>query len=243
MNVSLSAVDSDRFGVRIARAVIITSPDLSAALDFCRAQAVQMLITRCPVAAIGTVQAMEGAGFRLMDTLLYFQRDLARDPLPTDAANAVTLRAANADDADTLASIARRAFAGYLSHYHADMRLDRAACDAAYTDWARNSVLKSGVADRVLLAEDAAGIPLGFLTLRRLNSAETDGPLFAVTPEAQGQGVGRALMLAGLRWSQEQGAARMIMSTQVTNTQSPRVWMRLGFVPHSAEYTFHKWFE
>ncbi len=50
--------------------------------------------------------------------------------------------------------MAAAAFAGYVGHYHNDARLDRAAADATYPDWARRSVTEAGVADRVWVVED-----------------------------------------------------------------------------------------
>lgn len=248
--VSRAPLDEKRFGVPAAKASIATPDDLAHALEFCRAEGVRFLIARCPVEAISSAQAMEDAGFRLMDTLIYYRRDLRREsgahsdsPRQNADGSAITIRAANVADAEAVQQIAAGAFSGYLSHYHADPRLRREDCDAVYQEWALNSVLSPQVADAVLIAEDGRQNALGFLTLRKLSETETDGPLFAAAPQAQGRGVGKALMMHGLRWSAEQNADFMLMSTQVTNTRSPKIWVSLGFAPHHAEYTFHKWFD
>jgi ribosomal protein S18 acetylase RimI-like enzyme len=115
-------------------------------------------------------------------------------------------------------------------------------CDAVYTSWARASVLSRAVADEVLVAE-VAGEVAGFLTLKFATPEVGEGPLYGVAADHQGQGLGRALMAHGLRWLQARGAAWMQMSTQVTNTRSQRIWLRLGFEPSHSSYTFHRWFD
>ena len=104
------------------------------------------------------------------------------------------------------------------------------------------SVLNPAVADAVLVAGWNGQIA-GFLSLKKTGPDAAEGPLIAVAAQYRRQGVARALMLAGLRWCQEQGLARMVMSTQLSNTSSQRVWVRLGFVPRDAVHTFHLWFD
>jgi len=50
-----------------------------------------------------------------------------------------------------------------------------------------------------------------------------EGVLFAVAPEAQGTGVGRSLMVEGLKWCKDQNAREMVISTQVTNVAVQKV--------------------
>ncbi|MBZ0288565.1 MAG: GNAT family N-acetyltransferase, partial [Anaerolineae bacterium] len=64
-----------------------------------------------------------------------------------------------------------------------------------------------------------------------------------VDPALQGKGVGRGLMIGALLWFEARGIAKMLISTQVTNVASQKVWVRLGFEPSHAFYTFHKWFD
>jgi ribosomal protein S18 acetylase RimI-like enzyme len=216
----------------------VTAAELADILDACRAERVVFLIARCPVEDLKAAQAMEAAGFRLTDTLLYFARDLTY-PLPL--LEDILPRPVRLVEADAVGQIAAAAFHGYLSHYHADSRLDPHQCDGVYQEWAYNSCV-SAAADTVLVTEHDGAIS-GFITLRRLNADEGDGPLYAVHPARQGRGIGRALMIAGMRWLAEAGVRRMTMSTQVTNRVSQKLWSRLGFEASSAVYTFHKWFD
>ncbi len=231
-----------RFGVRVALLDAIHADILEAVMEHCRAERVRLLITRCATADLPSVHALESAGFHLMDTLVYYRRSLRIDvPLPL-VEHSASVRSATKDDADRVEAIAAAAFGGYSSHFHADPRLDRAMCDAVYTSWARASVLSRDLADEVLVAE-MNGTVAGFLTLKFASPETGEGPLIGVAPEFQGLGLGRVLMLKGLDWFQTRGATWMQMSTQVTNTRSQRVWVRLGFEPIHSLYTFHHWFE
>jgi GNAT superfamily N-acetyltransferase len=238
--VALSPLDQSRFGIRIARAMKITSAIVPEIMEFCRAERVQMLIARCSTQDLPTAQSLERLGFSLMDTLVYFRRDLERRPLPPK--REIPIRSASHEDAGIVTQIASQAFQGYDGHYHADARLDRTACDELYTDWAGRSCLQKDVADEVLIATPL-GEPLGFLTLKDLGTGEADGRLFAVAPRAQGHGIGQALLIAGLHWCRECGLRGMIISTQITNLASQGSWVRVGFSPHQSFYTFHKWFD
>jgi GNAT superfamily N-acetyltransferase len=235
---SRSPLDEQRFNLRVARAANVTWAAIRDMMDFCRREQIELLVARCPVDELDAVHAMEAAGFLLMDTLLYYARDLCTEIPPLSGK--IKVRPAQAGDEQAVAQIAAQAFRGYVSHYHADPRLDRSACDDIYVDWAARSFRREA-ASELLVAEDNCRV-LGFISLKILSPDEVDGPLFAVLPEAQGQGVGRALMTAALHWCQQQGAQWMLISTQVTNRASQTVWMRLGFSPHQAYYTFHRWF-
>lgn len=240
-NIRLSTIDEERFGVRTARVESVTRNQLPAIDEFCRSNAVKFLIARCDAAELQTVQAMEAQDFLLMDTLVYFVRPIASAPIPP-IADSIIVRPVRDDEADTVGALAAKAFRGYGGHYHADSRLDRDDCDAVYQSWAYRSCVSRAVADNVLVAEQQ-GRAVGFTTLRIHNPDEGEVPLYGVDPSLQGQGIGRSLIIGALRWFEAEDVAKMLISTQVTNVASQKVWVRLGFEPSHAYYTFHKWFD
>ena len=240
-HVSLSPLDEARFGVRSARTPFVTRDSLPDVLTFCHDHEVEFLVARCPTTEISTAQALEHVGFLLMDTLVYYSRDLLGLPLPTDTGT-VPIRPVRAGDELGVERVATSSFRLYGGHYHADSRLDRAQCDAAYVSWAVRSCTVPGVADAVLVAE-LAGEVVGFGTLQLNSADEGEGLLFGVSAAAQGHGIYRSIMIDSLAWFKEHGASRMIISTQITNMASQKVWSRLGFEPRFSYYTFHKWFE
>ena len=52
----------------------------------------------------------------------------------------------------------------------------------------------------------------------------------AVHPDHQGEGIGRSLVRASLRWGQKHGASSMLLNTQPENTAAARLYMSEGFV-------------
>lgn len=238
--VQLSAIDSERFDIVVARAHSVTPENLQAILDHCAANQVKMLIARCDINDIRSVHAMEQSGFLLMDTLLYYRRDLYKTPIPTH--QGYNVRAVTANDQDQVRLTAAEAFRDYFGHYHADPRLDRLKCDEIYSSWAERAVQDRAVADEVLVA-DREGEILGLAVLRLNNAKEADALLFAVAPRAQRQGVYRSLLSSCLQWALSQGREQLVSSTQITNVASQKSWTRVGFEFSHAFYTFHKWFD
>lgn len=239
--VDLSPLDRARFGVVTGKADDVTAGDVPAVLDSCRDLGVELAIVRCATAELAAVHLLEDAGFRLMDTLLLFARDLRAPALPEpDQAASVRVRSGSADDADAVARVAALAFHGYAGHYHADPRLDPAACDALYEDWARRSLTVPGTADAVLVAE-MDGTVAGFSTIS-VTGTDARGDLDAVNPDHQRRGAYRELSIARMRWSLERGCERTLVSTQVTNRAAQAGMAGLGFRPLSSSYTMHRWF-
>jgi len=234
-----SQIDSDRFGVRVARALVVPE-NLPRVLDFCAAEKIDLIIARCSTNDLVAAQNMEMHGFALMDTLVYYRFDLLKRAIPED--KGLLVRTLQPEDKEQVRSVAKEAFKGYLGHYHADRRLDRRKCDETYASWAERSCIAKSAADEVLVAEHNGEVA-GFATLRLNSPQEVEGLLFAVAPGWQGRGVCGSFMIHSLRWAASQGAQRMVISTQVTNVSMQKVWCRVGFEPSHSYYTFHKWFD
>lgn len=241
MNIVLSPIDQERFGVVIAKSNIVPGVDLGALLAWNRVHAVRMLIARCDTSHIALVHEMERESFELMDTLVYFQRNvfgLTRVALPPG----LQWRMAEAGDADHVERCALAAFKGYMGHYHADSRLDPADADLVYSSWAASSCRSRGVADAVFLMCQQKRI-CAFLTLKRHDAEHAEIVLNAVDPSMQGHGLYSALVGLANNWCVEQKVARLLVSTQINNTAPQKVWCRHGFEPSKSIYTFHKWFD
>jgi len=226
-----SDVDSARFGVPIARSYAASVVDVSGIAEEARASGVAMVIVRSPANDLAVAQALETAGARLCDTLVHYARALDR-PIPEQPR---PVRPAGPDDTAEITAIAESAFAGYQGHYHADPRLDRAAADAGYVDWARRSMADGDV----LVIEDGGAIA-GFLSMER-RETETEIVLNGIRPDAQGRGLYPALVIGALRQAAQLHAPRCVVSTQVSNMPAQKVWIRLGFEPTHAVHTFHLW--
>lgn len=241
MPIELNALERARFGVVAAH---VRDPAASvAALDAAAAaEGVQMLTLRIDCGDHARIHAAEAGGFRLMDTIVYHERNLSLAPLPVVPAPEVTIRPAQTDDAAAVAEVARASFRDYLGHFHADPRLDSAAADAAYVEWARNGVLRQSDIQpaRVLLCGERLA---GFLTLRRNSVVEHEIVLNAVHPNFQRRGLYQRLLGDALATAHAAGAVRIIISTQLNNFAVQRAWAKHGFRVTRALHTFHKWYD
>lgn len=239
--VCISDIDEERFGIRTAKSFNVTANNLEKIKVFCHDNNVKMLIARCPTNDFSAVHAMEREGFLLMDTLVYYFRDLTNIQLPLDTGK-VMIRQLRSGEVDEIGAVAADAFRGYFGHYHADERLDNSKCDEVYISWAVNSCVSHDFADEVLVA-DLDGRVVGFATLRIRGSGESEGVLFCVDSSAQGLKIYRSFIIRGLEWSVSKGMRSMVVKTQLINIAVQKVWIRLGFEISGSYYTFHKWFD
>lgn len=234
-SVELSALDGHRFGVAIARTEGVTEADVAGVIQRCRELGAQMLIARCAVGDLAAVQALEAAGFRLMDAQVTYVGPATRvesDP---------RLRELGTGDVDAIVDIAARSFTGYAGHYHADSRLAADAANAVYPSWAERCC--SGIAaERVVVAE-VHGQVVGFSAFARAGEGEGRLVLGAVVPEARGQRLYAAMAMYGRAWCQRVALARLTAITQTSNFAAQQSWIRAGMLPRDASYTFHGWLD
>lgn len=241
MPIELNDLESKRFGVIAARVAKPSAPleDIDRAAD---KSGVEMLTIRIDASDLPRVHALEESGYRLMDTLVYYRRSLDRCPNAFVPRVDTTLRLATAQDGAAVAQVARAAFSDYVGHYHADPRIDKASADAAYVEWAAQSIVRNTGDTPVLVAEQDQEKIIGFLSLRRNNETEFEIVLNAVHPDNHGNGLYTALVTEAVRVASKSGASLIVVSTQINNYAVQSVWTRLGFVHYRSLYTFHKWY-
>ena len=191
LEIILSPLEEIRFGIKTARTTNLTLTNLSQSMEFCQNHAVQLLIARCQADQLDVVHEMERTGFILTDTLVYYVRNLTKSPLPK-LDPSIVIRAMAIGENDQVQDIAREAFSNYISHYHADERLDRKQCDDTYRDWARKACNNRDDAHEVLVALREGKI-LAFATLRMNDHHQGEGVLFGVHPSARDLAFTRSL--------------------------------------------------
>jgi acetyltransferase (GNAT) family protein len=238
--IALSSLDTNRFGVCTARADALTGDGLANALDFCGSQGVELLIGRCSVEDRATVHALQAAGFVLMDTLVYYRRDLARSPV-TDPGDG-RIRLLRAGEEEQVEAIARECFRDYGGHYHADPRLDRSACTEVYASWARSTCDRRGDSRFVLVVDDGDNV-VAFSSFSQNSADEGELVLGAVSQRARGSGLYRLLTQAGMHRLQSSAASRFVTSTYLGNWSAQASWAAAGLSPYAAYHTFHRWFD
>ena len=231
-----SALDSQRFGIRVFRAGPDNVEAVAELMQFARSGDVDLLILRCPVAAVAAAQELERAGCFLADTLVYY-----RGPTSGFTASPTLpgcIRLGQEADRAALEGIARASFTGFFGHYHADPRLDPVAATEGYVQWASSAL--DDAASLVLVSETGGRLS-GVLTAKKLNAKTWEILLNGVAPEFQRRGIYAALFReVGCR-ARLQGASEVLVSTQLANLAPQKVWTRAGLELDHALYTFHWW--
>jgi GNAT superfamily N-acetyltransferase len=231
LSVALSPLDSERFGVTVARANEVAASDLPALLEFCERHEVELLIARCDGADLDALRALTAAGLVALDAQIVFTG------LP-EAARDSRFRPATAADREAIASLARVSFERYAGHYQADPRLDAGTCVEGYVDWALRG-LAGDAADVVFVAE-IDGELAAFATVE-LREDGVIVHLVGVAELAQGNGLHTGVLRHAMAWAEERGASAMIAITSHNNLSAQHNFIRLGLRPVASTMTFHGW--
>jgi len=235
--VGLAALESERFGIKVARAPGATRENLGEILEFCRKHKMEFLVARCAGDDIPAARALEDAGARLADTQLHYYR--RPFPLP-ERDRRIEIRPVEPGEKETLAAVARAAFRDYRGHFQQDPAL-AGICPAAelYSSWALDSLARRGADGEVWLAR-REGKPIAFACARRLGPEDSDLTLGGGIPSSRWRGKAiRELILEGLAWSGERGCRRVRGCVLISNLAIQRILAGLSYRPERAFHTFH----
>ena len=241
--IALSQLDSDRFGIRVARCEVTTRKDLQEAVDQCDADSVRLLIVRTTTDSLDCVTALQQKQALLTDTLLGFRLDLKGSTLSGDrhAHDSLQIRLGTAVDAVVVRNLASEIFAGYPNHYRNDPRLDAGVVAQIYPSWAER-VTSQQLASEPVMIGSAQGVELALGVMKSSDRDLTmDVALFGVVPAAAGKRVGATFLSTMLAHARDSGMHAATYYTQVTNLAAQRMVVRAGFLPHGSQYTFHYW--
>lgn len=232
--------DSQFFGVRIARLDQHTLSDAAwpAIAEWCNAQHIDCLYFLSNADDSESIRAAEQAGFHCVDIRLTFADESARRQAASLLQpEGVVLRDFIEDDLPSLQAIARISYRD--TRFYADPHFEEARCDALYETWIEKSC--HGRDDAVIVAEINRR-PAGFITCS-VHDGEGVIGLVGVAPTVRGRSVGRLLVEAAQGWFQSRDVARTLVVTQGRNIAAQRLYQRCGFLTHSAELWFHRWFD
>jgi ribosomal protein S18 acetylase RimI-like enzyme len=171
----------------------------------------------------------------------YMRRDLGEPLPPGDVAlpAGVRLRAVRRDELQAAAEIVYRSHAG-SADAALNLTYSTPATCRAFVD---TLVVRSGCGrfdpEASRIAEGPWG-PVGVLIASRLSRATGHVCQVSVAPEAQGRGLGAALVTAALRALREQGLASATLSVTVGNARAHRLYGLLGFRVQR-EFAAHAW--
>ena len=231
--------DSEFFGIRIARldGDRLCPDEVEKANRWCAAERIDCLYfladSRCP----DTVATAEGNGFGLKDLRITYEwkSSLGARGIQPHIGERVKVRAFSEPDLDRLIEIARVAHTD--SRFFFDRRFPRERAAALYEIWIR----KGCASDHVIVGEAETG-PAGYLSCHLSSERVGSIGLAAVDARFHGQGIGRAMMEAALRWFREKGVTDLSVVTQGRNVAAHRFYQSAGFLTKSIESWYHKWF-
>jgi dTDP-4-amino-4,6-dideoxy-D-galactose acyltransferase len=230
--------DSNFFQKRIARLNVnrLDEATAAAAYSWCAGQQIDCLYFLSDPHDPLTTQLAWQNDFRFVDIRLTVERPLTNLP-PVAPPAGITIRPSQPADIPALQAIA--SVSHHDSRFYHDLNFPRAACDALYATWIEKSC--QGYANHVLVAEQN-NQAAGYVTCDLLDEATGQIGLIAVGQAARGQGVAPQLLTAGLHWLAQQGRQQMIVVTQARNLPAQRLYGRLGFLPRSIAFWYHRWF-
>jgi L-amino acid N-acyltransferase YncA len=244
--------DSAFFEIPMARLTLIHDEEARRAtvheviaplMAACRARGIQHLSVRVDVADAETIQALEDAGFRMMDALATYIYP-AKRPAPEPGKDMGVLRLYQPEDREQILDITREAYRGFRGRYHLDPHLPQDRSDELYVEWAKKSC-DGEWADVVLVTENGKGELHGWASYRQIEPVSTvggtairGGGLGACRRDKPGAYAG-LLRAATVRI--HGGGAVTEMQTQIFNFATIRLYEAVETQFVRADYTLHAW--
>lgn len=188
----------------------------------------QHLSARLPAGSIPTIQSLEVAGFRCVDTHVWLARSLDT----VDPNSTAGVRQATPADLPFLLKVSQGVFAE--SRFYCDPSLPSGA-DKLHATWIENNL--RGRSDLFLIATTEAG-EAGYISCCRGLDGNPDIDLIAVGASFRGRGVGRSLVEAAMR-HYAGNAKQMTVTTQGSNAGALQLYQRCGFRLERVELTLH----
>ncbi len=175
---------------------------------------------------------LEEQGFRFVEMVLHpIMASLSKLVLPADD---LLIEAAVAMDIPLIQAIAERSF--HYERYHVDPRLDHHLGDLRYGRWVRTCT--DNPAQQLLKILDGTRL-VGFFLVEIKQGDQAYWHLTAIAPEYQGQGYGKRVWQAMLRYHQQQGLVAVSTTISARNMPVLNLYSRLGFRFLPSEMTFH----
>jgi dTDP-4-amino-4,6-dideoxy-D-galactose acyltransferase len=232
--------DSDFFGCRIARVNgnYLDAQRVEDINAWCFAERIDCLYFLATADDQISILSAEENRFRLVDLRVTFEKQLSSDEIhQKKTVSNIAIRLCKEDDIRALKGIAKVSYND--SRFYFDNNFPRHLCDALYETWIEKSC--EGYADAVLVAT-IKDVPVGFITCTKLYEQSGEIGLVGVSVERQGMGIGHELLAASSTWFRSCGVKDVKVVTQGRNIKAQRLYQRHGFLAHSVQIWYHKWF-
>jgi GNAT superfamily N-acetyltransferase len=228
-----SPLESARFGLRVGRCAFdepLSPLDIDRLIRSVSSSAYDVVIVRVP--------AMARLG-------LNFARGTEIDVLfaGSDITYEAAVRACAADHAirtvsewtQQLEDLVRDIFGGYRNHVDVNPRMDSSLVSDGYAEWASAHV---GERNRAVLSLTEADDPIALAAIA-FDGARVVVDLAGVVSAARGRGVYARLLDGVEQVAHARGCSSLRITTQVDNIGPQRAWVRRGWLPMSANNTYH----
>lgn len=236
----ISMLDSNHFGMKVSRFEPLKAEEFIDFERFNLENSVDLSIIRLDSSSVDLQQEAQSQGFVYMDSnVTYKLNELTNQQ---QIGNGIHIRSATSKELHIVERLARSAFAGYRTHYHANKRLDKRKCEEVYVNWAKRCCVNRDVASEFLILS-YGGQDAGFGTFKKTpRSSKGEGPLFGVVPDFRRQGLFKFLLTATIELAVDTNCSSFEYSTQVSNLIAQKALVRSGFHPLCFQHTFHKWY-
>lgn len=231
--------DTEHFGFPIAK---LEGEHLSAerarhAEAWCRERSIRCLYFLANPKEPNLVSLAHQFGFDFVDARFALRTHCPnKDCAP--APESISIVPATERDLPTLEKIAVSAHRN--TRFFTDSRFPRERAEDLYRRWIRSDVM-NGTAFVARIDEDLS--PLGYVTLQpSAFEQEASIRLIAVTEEARGRGIAKALVHAAIDRAGQRESETVSVVTQGANVAAQRLYQVVGFRTVSCRYWYHRWF-
>ena len=239
--ISNSQIESDRFGMTVARLNISTRHDASdqQVVEICQNSECNLLILRYPTSRVMLAQKLAEIKRLVVyqaDTLVYFAKDIASSNTKIEPSHDWQFREAQSSDNADLVRLSKIIFEEYPSHYRANELLSSDAIRDGYAQWAQVGLQDSK--KLTVLVESRGAKVVGF-ALISFDGDTAEIELNGIHPDAQGRGAYGSLLSWLSNHLATRGVKKLYISTQIQNERVIRAWIRSGFNLEFSLNTFH----
>jgi dTDP-4-amino-4,6-dideoxy-D-galactose acyltransferase len=183
---------------------------------------------KIPVSDIKNLKEFQGQGFAIIDTAVTFSRQVKKE------AKSKYSRLATPADRKQIVELAYNAFS--TSRFHLDPEISREKANELKASWAENFF--EGKRGSAMVVAEVDGKVCGFLQLLGTETDTVVIDLIAVDKEQRGKGL--ASDMVSFTESHFKKPSKIVVGTQVSNSQSIRLWEKNGFMFSHAVYVAHR---
>ena len=238
LRIDVSQIESDRFGMTVARLNVSTRNDASdkQIVEICQNSESNLLILRYPTSRVRLAQKLALIKEMVVyqaDTLVYFVKDIGSPNTKIKQSADWQFREAQSSDNSELVQLSKIIFEEYPSHYRANELLSSVAIRDGYAQWAQVGLQDSK--KLMVLVENPEAKVVGF-ALISFDGDTAEIELNGIHPDAQGRGAYGSLLSWLSSHLATRGVKKLSISTQIQNERVIRAWIRAGF---NLEFSFN----